>query len=53
MNKKVIRLRCPCGEMIEAGSEDELVEKANAHLEEVHPEMAGAYTRDQILFMAY
>jgi predicted small metal-binding protein len=50
---KVIRLRCPCGEVIEAQSEDELVEKANAHLEQIHPDIAGSYTRDQILFMAY
>ena len=53
MGDKVITLRCPCGEMIQAHSEDELVEKANAHLEQAHPDMAGSYTRDQILFMAY
>jgi hypothetical protein len=47
-----LRLDCPCGELILADSEDEIVEKANAHLEAEHPELAGEYTRDQILFMA-
>jgi hypothetical protein len=46
-------LRCPCGELIEAENEDDLVEKANAHLSEQHPNLAGHYTRDEILFMAY
>lgn len=48
-----IRLQCPCGELIVAESEDELVEKANAHLAQEHPKLAGTYTRDQILVMAY
>jgi predicted small metal-binding protein len=52
-DKKQLHLTCPCGEMIVADSEDEMVEKANAHLEAEHPQMAGEYTRDQILFMAY
>jgi hypothetical protein len=46
-------LQCPCGELLEAASEDELVEKADAHLVERHPELAGHYSREQILFMAY
>jgi len=50
---KKIRLHCPCGELIVADSEDELVEKANAHLAKEHPKLAGTYTRDQILVMAY
>lgn len=52
-SNKQIRLTCPCGEMIVADSEDELVQLANEHLEREHPQMAGEYTRDQILFMAY
>jgi predicted small metal-binding protein len=47
-----IRLECPCGELILAESEDELVDNANAHLETEHPDLTGEYTRDQILFMA-
>jgi hypothetical protein len=46
-------LQCPCGEIITAQDEDELVDKANQHLSERHPDLAGEYTREQILFMAY
>jgi predicted small metal-binding protein len=35
---------------VEAKDEDELVEKAQAHLREAHP--GRTYTREQILFMA-
>jgi predicted small metal-binding protein len=48
-----MKLRCPCGELIVAEDEDSLVEKANEHLEQEHPQMAGDYTREQILSMAY
>ena len=44
-------LRCPCGEMLVGKDEDELVEKAQAHLAEKHPDLE--YSRDEILFMAY
>jgi predicted small metal-binding protein len=46
-------LQCPCGELIQAEDEDELVERAKAHLKEKHPHLAEEYTREQILFMAY
>jgi hypothetical protein len=46
-------LQCPCGEMIVGTDEDDLVAKAEAHLAEKHPDLAGHYTREQILFMAY
>jgi predicted small metal-binding protein len=46
-------LQCPCGETITAETEDELVEKAQEHLREKHPELADHYTREHILFMAY
>jgi predicted small metal-binding protein len=44
------KLTCPCGELIEGASEDELVEKVQAHLKAEHP--GHEYTREQILFMA-
>ena len=47
------RLACPCGEMIRGDDEDDLVEKAFAHLREKHPTMADEYEREHILFMAY
>jgi predicted small metal-binding protein len=43
-------LNCPCGEVVEAKTEDELVEKAQVHLREAHPDRV--YTREQILFFA-
>lgn len=44
------RLHCPCGEYIQGENEDDLVEKAMAHLAEVHPDLE--YEREHILFMA-
>jgi len=44
------RLQCPCGEIITAADEDELVEKTQAHLAEKHPGMT--YGREEILFIA-
>lgn len=44
-------LNCPCGEALQGKDEDDLVEKAQAHLAEAHPGMQ--YEREHILFMAY
>jgi hypothetical protein len=41
---------CPCGEHIEGSTEDELVEKVQAHLAAEHPTLS--YTREQILMVA-
>ena len=41
---------CRCGQRIIGEDEDDLVEKALAHLVEKHP--GRAYSREQILFMA-
>lgn len=46
-------LQCPCGEVIQGKDEDQLVELVNQHLKDKHPDLAGHYDRDQILFMAY
>jgi hypothetical protein len=46
-------LRCPCGELLQAKDEDALVEKALEHLRAKHPHLEGAYSREQILFLAY
>jgi len=45
-------LNCPCGETITGSDEDALVANAEAHLADRHPELVGAYDRDQVLFMA-
>ena len=44
------RLSCPCGEVIRAEDEDQLVELTQQHLAEAHPGME--YGRDEILFIA-
>ena len=43
-------LRCPCGAEIRGADEDDLVEKAQAHLAAEHP--GREYEREMILFMA-
>ncbi len=43
-------LRCPCGTVINAADEDELVTLTQEHLAAEHP--GREYTRDEILFMA-
>lgn len=45
-------LTCPCGSRLVGGSEDEIVDVSFAHLAEQHPEMADAYEREHVLFMA-
>ena len=45
-------LRCPCGTSLEGSSEDEIVEISLAHLRAEHPDMADAYEREHVLFMA-
>lgn len=44
------RLTCPCGTTLTGTDEDDLVEKAQAHLASEHP--GREYDRDMILFMA-
>ena len=51
MTRPRTRLNCPCGEHITAETEDELVEKTQAHLKEKHP--GHEYSREEILFLAY
>jgi len=46
-------VHCPCGEVVEGETDDELVTNVESHVKEKHPEKVGAYTRDQILSMAH
>ena len=50
MDPMKTRLTCPCGTIIRATDEDDLVEQAQAHLAAEHP--GREYDRDAILFMA-
>ncbi len=44
------RIQCPCGQVIVGETEDELVERTNAHLYDEHD--GRTYDRDMILMMA-
>jgi hypothetical protein len=45
-------INCDCGHVSRGETEDELVEEANRHIEEVHPDMVGFVSRDDLLAMA-
>jgi predicted small metal-binding protein len=45
-------INCDCGYVSRGETEDELVEAANRHIDEVHPDMAGKVSRDDLLAMA-
>jgi len=45
-------LQCPCGTRLSGATEDEIVDVSFAHLSELHPDMADAYEREHVLFMA-
>jgi predicted small metal-binding protein len=45
-------ISCDCGYVSRGETEDELLQEANRHIEEVHPEMAGMVSRDDLLAMA-
>lgn len=49
----MLALRCPCGLELTGEDEDGLVATVYAHLAELHPRVAGAYDRDDILTLAY
>jgi predicted small metal-binding protein len=46
-------VHCPCGTDVAGANDDELVTAVNEHLATDHPEMAGKYSREQILSMAH
>lgn len=49
----MIWLTCPCGTTIEAEEEEGFIAAVEAHLVEQHPDLAGKYEREQIMFMAH
>ena len=44
-------VRCPCGAVMKAETDDEIVQMTEAHIADRHPEMVGRYSREQILLM--
>jgi predicted small metal-binding protein len=45
-------INCDCGYVVRAETEDELVDSANAHIEDAHPDMVGKVSREDFLAMA-
>lgn len=45
-------LHCPCGRSLAGDTEDDIVEVSFDHLRAEHPDMAEAYEREHVLFMA-
>jgi hypothetical protein len=45
-------INCECGEVVRAETDDELVEKVQRHVAELHPELQGKLSREDVLGMA-
>jgi predicted small metal-binding protein len=45
-------IRCQCGQVVRADSEESLLAAAQAHLADAHPDMVGKISRDDLLAMA-
>ena len=50
--KQSKRINCLCGKVVEGEDDDELWEKAKAHLAADHPDLVGKVSRDDILAQA-
>jgi hypothetical protein len=46
------RITCVCGRVVEGKDDDELWEKAQAHLGDDHPDLVGKVSREDILAQA-
>jgi hypothetical protein len=53
VNSAPMAVRCPCGLELAARGEPALVSLVNGHLSEQHPLVAGNYSDDDILALAY
>ena len=49
---EIRRIICVCGKVIEAKDDDELCEKAQAHVAADHPDLVGKVSREDILARA-
>ena len=46
-------VHCPCGVNVEGETDDQLVERVQAHFASDHPEQVGKYSREDIVGMAH
>ena len=45
-------INCECGYVVRGDDEDELVQNAEQHISEAHPDLVGKMSRDDLLGMA-
>lgn len=45
-------INCECGYVVRGETDDELVQRAERHVEETHPDLVGKVTREDLLAMA-
>jgi predicted small metal-binding protein len=45
-------INCECGEVVRAETDDELLEKVDAHVNRAHPDLVGKLSREDVLGMA-
>jgi len=50
--KRIKRINCVCGKLVQGEDDDELWEKVQAHLAEDHPDLVGKVSRGDILAQA-
>jgi hypothetical protein len=50
--RRIKRINCVCGKLVEGEDDDELWEKVQAHLAEDHPDLVGKVSRGDILAQA-
>jgi len=50
--RRIKRINCVCGKLVQGEDDDELWEKAQAHLAEDHPDLVGKVSRGDILAQA-
>ena len=45
-------IQCECGYTVRGDNDEQLLERAERHVQESHPELVGKVTRDDLLAMA-
>lgn len=45
-------VKCECGELVQASTDNEVIEKVQAHIADKHPDLVGKLTISDILAMA-